>query len=92
MVATYAQKMAVRRYAEKKHKRGERSRSMFATDDQWKIILPLSKFIKQIKIENLSNVCIDDERGVITFEVKEGTKLIDTDGNNTSDDTTQRSE
>lgn len=88
MTATYAQKMAVRRYAEKKHKRGERSRSMFATDDQWKIILPLSKFIKQIKIENLRNVKIDDEEGVVTFETKEGTKLFDAEENQPEDDTT----
>lgn len=92
MVATYAQKMAVRRYTDKKHQKGERSRTLFASDDHWRIILPLSKFVKQIKIENLSNVCIDDEKGVITFEMKEGAKLVDTEGNNTQDDTTQRTE
>lgn len=92
MPMKYSQRMACERYVAKKRALGMRSRTLFATDNQWKIILPLSRFIKSIKIENLRNVKIDDEDGVITFETKEGAKLIDTEENQPEDDTTYSEE
>lgn len=91
-MVTYAQRKAVDNYNRKLRNKGFRCRSLMATDNQWKIIKPLYKFIKQIAIENLTNVCIDDETGTITFSVKEGAKLIDTEQNEGKDDVAYRTE
>lgn len=88
MPTSYAQKQAVLRYAEKKRAKGMKSRTLFATDNQWKVILPLSRYIKTINFDNLEGVTIDEETGVITFRVKKGQKLSVQSGNDTKDDTT----
>lgn len=88
MPTSYAQKQAVLRYAEKKRAKGMKSRTLFATDNQWKVLLPLSRYIKTINFDNLEGVTIDEETGVITFRVKEGQKLAVQGGNDTKDDTT----
>lgn len=88
MPTSYAQKQAVLRYAEKKRAKGMKSRTLFATDNQWKVLLPLSRYIKTINFDNLEGVTIDEETGVITFRVKKGQKLAVQGGNDTKDDTT----
>lgn len=88
MATSYAQRQAVLRYAEKKRAKGMKSRTLFATDNQWKLLLPLSRFIKTINFDNLEGVTIDDEKGLIIFNVKEGQKLTTESDGNTKDDTT----
>ena len=88
MPTSYAQKQAVLRYAEKKRAKGMKSRTLFATDNQWKVILPLSRYIKTINFDNLEGVTFDDDTGVITFRAKEGQKLTIQSRNGTKDDTT----
>ena len=88
MPTSYAQKQAVLRYAEKKRAKGMKSRTLFATDNQWKVLLPLSRYIKTINFDNLEGVTIDEETGVITFRVKKGQNLAAQGGNDTKDDTT----
>lgn len=92
MATSYAQRQAVLRYAEKKRAKGMKSRTLFATDNQWKILLPLSRFIKTINFDNLEGVTIDDEKGLIIFNVKEGQKLTTESEGNTKDDTTHHAE
>lgn len=75
MTTSYAQRQAVLRYAEKKRAKGMKSRTLFATDNQWKLLLPLSRFIKTINFDNLEGVTIDDDNNLIIFRVKEGQKL-----------------
>lgn len=87
-MVTYAQRKAVDNYNNKLKEKGFKGRSLKATDEQWKIIKPLYKYIKQINIHNLINVCIEEETGTITFTVKEGTKLIDTEVKGAENDTT----
>lgn len=92
MATSYAQRQAVLRYAEKKRAKGMKSRTLFATDNQWKLLLPLSRFIKTINFDNLEGVTIDDEKGLIIFNVKEGQKLTEESDGNTKDDTTYHTE
>lgn len=92
MVATYAQKQAVKRYTDKLKAKGFNHHTVFCTDNQWKIFLPLMKYIKGIKIENLQSVELDDENGVITFIPKEGAKINRTDIESEKDDTTHQTE
>lgn len=92
MATSYAQRQAVLRYAEKKRAKGMKSRTLFATDNQWKILLPLSRFIKTINFDNLEGVTIDDEKGLIIFNVKEGQKLTADNNDSGGDDTTYHTE
>ena len=92
MATSYAQRQAVLRYAEKKRAKGMKSRTLFATDNQWKLLLPLSKFIKTINFDNLEGVTIDDEKGLIIFNVKEGQKLTTESDDGNRDDTTYHTE
>lgn len=92
MATSYAQRQAVLRYAEKKRAKGMKSRTLFATDNQWKLLLPLSRFVKTINFDNLEGVTIDDEKGLIIFNVKEGQKLTTESEGNNKDDTTYHTE
>lgn len=92
MATSYAQRQAVLRYAEKKRAKGMKSRTLFATDNQWKILLPLSRYIKTINFDNLEGVTIDDDNNLIIFRVKEGQKLTEESDGNTKDDTTYHTE
>jgi hypothetical protein len=92
MATSYAQRQAVLRYAEKKRAKGMKSRTLFATDNQWKLLLPLSRFIKTINFDNLEGVTIDDEKGLIIFNVKEGQKLTTESEDSMKDDTTYHAE
>lgn len=92
MTTSYAQRQAVLRYAEKKRAKGMKSRTLFATDNQWKLLLPLSRFIKTINFDNLDGVTIDDEKGLIIFNVKEGQKLTTESEGSNKDDTTYHAE
>lgn len=92
MATSYAQRQAVLRYAEKKRAKGMKSRTLFATDNQWKLLLPLSRFIKTINFDNLEGVTIDDNNNLIIFRVKEGQKLTVQSEEASQDDTTYRAE
>lgn len=92
MTTSYAQRQAVLRYAEKKRAKGMKSRTLFATDNQWKLLLPLSRFIKTINFDNLEGVTIDDEKGLIIFNVREGQKLTTDNSDSGGDDTTYQTE
>lgn len=91
MTATYAQKQAVKRYTDKLKAKGFNHHTVFCTDNQWKIFLPLMKYIKGIKIENLSSVELDDERGIITFIYKGENLTADSEVEG-KDDTTHHTE
>ena len=92
MTATYAQKQAVARYAAKKRASGMKSRTLFATDAQWSVLLPLSRYIKTIDFNCLESVDIDDDTGAVTFNVKEGKKFGTVGENQIKDDTTYQTE
>lgn len=92
MTTSYAQRQAVLRYAEKKRAKGMKSRTLFATDNQWKLLLPLSRFIKTINFDNLEGVTIDDDNNLIIFRVKEGQKLTTGSDDGNRDDTTYHAE
>lgn len=74
MVATYAQRQAAKNYTERQKKKGFNHHTVFCTDTQWMVIKPFVSIIKTLKLENITEVNMDENGVVFVYSDNLGTE------------------
>lgn len=85
-MTTHSQRQASQRYREKLKKDGCRQHLIYASDLQWAVIQPISNAIKQINLEGIQSVEVDDNGEFIhlIYDNRPETRFVSS--NQTQDD------
>lgn len=70
MVSTYAQKKASKAYIDKLKSKGINQHGIYCSDLQWLILKELIKAVKQLDLDALKTIEIDDDGKFIRFIYK----------------------
>ena len=86
MVSTYAQRKAVHTYIDKLKAKGISQHCLYCSDLQWLVLKELIKAVKQMNLDGLQSMEIDDEGKFIKFIYDNRSETHPTDENQSSDD------
>ena len=67
MVSTSAQKRATKNYIDKLKSKGINQHCLYCTDLQWAILRELIKVVKQMNLDGISSMDVDDDGRYIKF-------------------------
>jgi len=86
MVSTYAQKKASKSYLERLKTKGIIQHGIYCSDLQWLILKELIKAVKQLDLDTLKTIEIDDDGKFIRFIYENETETRVVSSNNVEDD------
>jgi hypothetical protein len=86
MVSTYAQKKASKAYIDKLKAKGISQHGIYCSDLQWLILKELIKAVKQLDLDALKTIEIDDDGKFIKFIYKDDPEKRVVSSNQAGDD------
>jgi hypothetical protein len=86
MVSTYAQKKASKNYIDKLKSKGISQHGIYCSDLQWLILKELIKAVKQLDLDALKTIEIDDDGKFIRFIYENEPETRVFSSNNIEDD------
>lgn len=86
MVSTYAQKKASKTYIDKLKSKGISQHGIYCSDLQWLILKELIKTVKQLDLDALKTIEIDDDGKFIRFIYENEPETRVVSSNNVEDD------